>query len=95
VRPRCAPTARGRLRWPAKVAIELVTSPVDGSHHGLQRYRPDPEIALAAPAERGDDLLEGQHRRHVVRLGAQPGDDARQRPAAPLAREVRPGVLVR
>src|SRR3954451_2274479 len=52
------------------------------------------EVALAAAAERVHDLVERQHDRDVVGLGAQARGDARHRLAASLAQEVGSRVVV-
>jgi hypothetical protein len=67
------------------------------------RHRPDDrveadalqaEVALAAPAERCHDLLEGQHRGDVVGLEAQARYQSRERDMAPLARKIGLGVVL-
>jgi len=43
----------------AKRTVELLAA-IDGSHDRVDRDDLDPEVALADPAERLDDLVEGQ-----------------------------------
>ena len=102
-RHRLAAPARGRDPLPAtaqrggrgpELAVELVGPAVDGADDRVQRDRLHAEVALAAAAERGHDLLERQHDPHVVGLLAEPRDDAGQRAAPPLAAEAALGVLV-
>jgi hypothetical protein len=47
-----------------------------------------PEVGLADPAERLDDLLEREDQRDVVGLAPQPAADVGQQPRAARAREV-------
>ena len=72
----------------AERAVELLRAAADRAHDGVERDLLDAEVVLRAPAERVHDLLEGQHVRHVVGLGAQPGGDPGEGAPAPLAIEV-------
>ena len=85
--------ALARLRGGAEVAVEIALAAVDGADDRLERDHPDAEVLLARAAERGDDLLEREHERDVVGLGAELRDDAAEGPPPALAIERRLGVI--
>jgi hypothetical protein len=85
--PRRPAAADPVVSW-AERPVEGAGGPVDGADDRVQRDLLDPKLGLAGPAERGHDLLERQHRRHVVGLRAQARDDPRQRPPPALTIEV-------
>ena len=85
--------ARAHVGGGAEVAVELAAPAVDGADDRVERDHLHAEVALAGAAERRDDLLEREHERDVVGLGAELLGDPAERAAAPLAVERDLGVL--
>ena len=88
--PASAYSGRGRPEVPIELAALASHCPDDR----VEPDRLDAEVTFAAPSERLHDLLERQHRGHVVRLEPQPSSDLRQSAATALPREIRLCVLL-
>jgi hypothetical protein len=88
------PTTPHSLRGGSELPVEFPVVTRDGADDRVKANVLEAEIALPSPAQRRRNLLEGQHRRDVVRLEAKAGDDPRERDTASLASEVGLGVLL-
>jgi hypothetical protein len=73
-----------------EVPVE-VAQQVDRADNGVQRYRLQAQVPLAAPAERANDLVEHREPVAVLRLAAQ-AVGQRGQEVVPLAAEVVAGV---